>query len=576
MKKKSSGSSYVVDSDSPVTKSAGYTRYSGPLGVGEDGYNASDAASWAGSQSLGSSSSVGSAGLKSGGAPVSAGSMTPQTGYDVNGNPFTYTQPLSGKPASNTPAGRASLATAAANEATARGVTPGTTPAPGAPGYTSTISPNAAALGSDYLSSISQNVDPAGDTLARLGVTPESLAYDKYKSQDKFAQRYGAEAETAFRNTMGVAQNSYNLGQQYLDITEQNSLAQAERMLGESLATNDIAEMKADKEYEAAVAANKANREKESQYLKQKLASAGAINSTAGLEILVESSSNYESALSSLQGDRQIALAEFALADTQVRNTYATNVENLYAQTAGLRLELTNAFQTAALNAVNALTSAKTEAAQNQEGAYYDYLTTLSQIDAAEKAAQAEAEAQARADQQQAFDNAISLAGLTGTFVDPMTGETIRTLNGMKFDMDLAGGSGSGSTYAELLQKGLQYGILTAGQNGNYESVANDEDYQALLEQQIGLYESNIANQPLAPGGFQTPLAAQYYGKQYDYLMDYGSRLSTAFPMAGVTSSTKDEATGVTTNSKNVYPTYTPPVTSTKPKSWNLMDALGL
>ena len=447
----------------------------------------------------------------------------------------------------------------------AAGTTPGTvTATTPATGYTSTSSTTAPTLGADYLSSISQNVSPAGDTLASLGVTPSSLAYDKYQSQNKFAQQTGADAQTAFNNTMGVAQNSYNLGQSYLDSTVDTGLAAAERTASESLAANEIAQMKAEQKFEADVAANKANREKEAQYLKQKLASAGAINSTAGLEILVESSGNYESALAGLQGDRQIALAEFALGDTQVRNTYATTVEDLYSTTAGLRLELTNAFQTAALNAVNTLTAAKTTQTEEQANSYYDYLTTLTQIDAAEKAEQAAIEAQARADQQQAFDNAVSLAGLTGTFVDPMTGEAIRTLNGMKFDADLAGasgsGGGSGSTYAELLQKGLQYGILTTGQNGNYESVANDEDYQALLEQQISLFETSYAyNAPLAPGGFQSSLAGSYYDKQFNALGHLGTNLSTAFPMAGVTSSSTDAA-GVTTSNKNVYPSgYTAP-----------------
>lgn len=342
------------------------------------------------------------------------------------------------------------------------------------------------------------------------------------------------------QGTIGLLGGQFQQGADLIQKAAGIGAGQAERE--KQLSLDELANEKAaaDLEYDAAVQQISENRANENEFLKQKLASAGAIDSTAGVTILTRSAEKYDSILGNLSGQRQIALSNFANAETKVRNTYVNTVENISITAQQLATQLTQSFQTSILGAIQTFTTAQGDARKAQTTAFSNYISTLFDIQEAKKEAEAAAAKASAEAQQQAFENAVSLAGLTGTYVDPITGETVRTLNGLKFDQSMLSGSARGSGTAikdlsdsevysllpSLLQTAFQYGIVddaeynriiesSSSSNGGIGAEARVN--LSLLQQAVSSYENALGvNNPAVAvgnaftggpnlGGFQLP-----------------------------------------------------------------------
>ena len=275
-------------------------------------------------------------------------------------------------------------------------------------------------------------------------LTPEQQAQRTFEGSLGLADETLALGEKNFRDTLSLAGDQSSESINAIKDNAALGMTQAEREKELALGQQDIDKAKADKEYEAAIAQQDAYRTQENEYLMQKLASAGAIDSTAGIQIITKSAQKYDSIIGSLQGDRQIALAQFAQNDAVIRNSYMSAIETIATSANDLIRQIQQNYQTLALSASQQLGQTSLEAQRQKQDAINTYYSNLNSIRAAQAEAEASAaEAVTRA-HQQAFENAIALAGLTGTYIDPITGEAIRTINGIKLDRGTGGGSSGG------------------------------------------------------------------------------------------------------------------------------------
>lgn len=298
-------------------------------------------------------------------------------------------------------------------------------------------------------------------------LSPEAQASRRLGEELNLADETLRLGEKNFADTLNLAgeQTQSSIGD--IKETAQLGMTQAEREKELALGQQDIDKMKADKEFEAAIAQQEEFRAQENEYLMQKLASAGAIDSTAGVQIITKSAQKYDSIIGGLQGDRQIALAQFAQNDAVIRNSYMSAVETIASNANNLISELTKNFQTLALGASQQLGQVGLESTRQKQNAINSYYDTLNGIRSAQAEAEREAANAVLEAQQRAFENAIKLAGLTGTYIDPTTGEAIRTINGIKLDRESSrGGSGgkslSGSESA-LIQDIVRSALASGG-----------------------------------------------------------------------------------------------------------------
>lgn len=496
---------------------------------------------------------IGATGLKSGAAPAMS--------FDANGMPILdagFTRTLGATQGSPT-----NLRGGVANTAAA---TPGSTVTTGALGAASGeggitasntgLFSNISTGTNQSLGGVSQRQTAPSLIQNASAITPEGLAGRQLTNDTNYAAQGLQDATANYQSTTGLLGSQYGQNSNYVSQQQQVALNQAQRNLADAKDEQSISKAKADMEYEQSVAQIQSQRADENSYLKQKLASSGATNSSAGVEILSKSAEKYDSIFGQLAGQRQIGLAEFALSDSKIRNQYATTVENVVMQTTQMQQQLAQEFQTEMLAAQQGLQGSKTDASKAQSDAYTNYLNTLYGIQEARSQAETAAQAAAAAAQQQAFDNAISKAGLTGTFIDPTTGEQVRTLNGMKFDQSTVGGSGggsgsySGADLSTLIQQGIQTGLIT---NDQVEAIVKDPLYAQALASQLAQVTQTVSDTMHAPDG--TPFGN--YSKQginsLGWIPSSGSTSTTTYnydPVTGV-------KTGETTN-KGSNPSSTP------------------
>ena len=279
---------------------------------------------------------------------------------------------------------------------------------------------------------------------AQREMTPEGLAGDIYQTRLGNAENLMGQQIRDFQSQTGLAQQF--AGEQTGLLGEQTNLAytQAQRSEEEAIAQIAIDKALAEQDYNAAVEQINEKRQKENDYLKQKLASAGAIDSTAGIDILTTSATNYDKILGSMAGQRGIAMSQFSLNETKVRNAFANAVENIAVGAQGIQQQINQALQSTIAQAYSTLGNNRVAFENARNTALSEYKTTMFEVEQAKRDAQVKAQEAASKAQQQAFANAVTMAGLTGTFTDPVTGESFLTLAGKRFELDRLKASGKG------------------------------------------------------------------------------------------------------------------------------------
>lgn len=328
-----------------------------------------------------------------------------------------------------------------------------------------------------------------------------------------------------YGSTIGLAtqQTQQNLG--LLNQQADTAVTQAGRNTEAAQQEIDIQRQQADQEYAAAVAQVNEQKDAESEYLKNKLASAGALDSTNAITIMNKSSQKYNSMLSNMAGQRQIALSQFSLADTQIRNKYADVVENVAMKVAELSTTAFQALQQVTLGAQSNLRNAKTGANKAKQQAFTDYLSAISEMKKAQYEAEQSALEQSQKMQQQSFENAVSLAGLTGVYIDPVTGEKVLTLAGKKAQ----GGGGNGANGGTTSDPTIQW-LANAIRTGEVTSAMADSIIQDSF---------SGAKQGPAIIALKTLLTAQNrqepYIKQAGLPMSYGRKGSPPQKSKGYT-----------------------------------------
>lgn len=354
-------------------------------------------------------------------------------------------------------------------------------------------------------------------------ITPEQVAGFGLGTSLQGANLDMQDAFNNFRSTTGLLGQQTNEGLGLVGQFANIGIDQAGRERDLALGGLNIDKAEANLQYEDAVAQVQQRRGQENEFLKQKLADAGAIDSTAGVQIITRSAEKYDSILGNLMGQRNIALARFAVGESAVRNTYVNTVQNISMKAQEMTTQLVQGLQSAVLQASQTFAGAQKDARKSQMGAFSEYISAIYGIQEARKEAELAATQAAAKAQQQAFDNAVTMAGLTGTYIDPVTGEAVRTLNGLKYDDSMLGArSGSGGTVGSLTSEQIamelprlldvafanglvdegQYRDIVASVSGSKgEDIgAEARVWYALLNDRVAAAEGAATN-PAALGG---------------------------------------------------------------------------